>query len=404
MTDSTVASAGVRVPRVYYAWLFGVVWTLVGTAVLGFGLVWIASGISGTAAGLVLSAGVVTRLVLSIPGGVLADRFGAWSVMVVADGIMAVLALVLVLVVFLIGTPLWLLVTVSIIVGIADSFYRPAAGAFPRYLVPVGAMRSASAARQIVFQFIGIAGPALGAGVVVALTLTGSAAAAAVGFAVMVVILLGLRDRRLPVGQSTGRTGIASSLRQGLVYAATTPTIRAILILLVAVSGFVIPLTSLLIPLHVRDQAWPDLSAGLLAGCFGAGLLVSTLLFLLRPQSRVTRAPSLAALAFTAVGMLGLSFAQSPQVGAVGVVAAGIGTGYFIARAAPVLLTEVPDAYLSRIQGINLFAQTLPLLLTNNLFGWLSDTLGSDTAIRTASAGILLAVGGLAASAPARKL
>lgn len=394
----------VRIPSSYYWWLFGVVWTLAGMAVLSFGLAWIATEVSGSAAGLVLSTGVLTRLLLSIPGGALADRFGAWLVMVIADGIMAVLALALAIVVHFIGTPLWLLVIVSIIIGIADAFYRPASGAFPRYLLPVEAMRSASAARQIVFQFIGIAGPALGAAVVVALTLTGSAVAAATGFAVMFCILLALRRQMLPITPVTTRQSIASSTRQGLRYALTAPKIRAILILLIAVSGFVIPLTTLLIPLHVRAQAWPDISAGLLAGSFGLGLLISTILFLLRPYGTLTRIPSLAALAFTALGMLGLSLAQSPEAGALGVIAAGVGTGYFIAKAAPVLLTDVPDQYLSRIQGINLFAQTLPLLLTNTLFGWLSDALGSDTAIQTATASILLAVGCLATSKSARQL
>lgn len=394
----------VRVPSSYYWWLFGVVWTLAGMAVLSFGLAWIATDISGSAAGLVLSAGVLTRLLLSVPGGSVADRFGAWPVMVIADGIMAVLALALAIVVHFVGTPLWLLVTVSIIIGIADAFYRPASGAFPRYLLPVEAMRSASAARQIVFQFIGIAGPALGAAVVVALTLTGSAVAAATGFAVMFCILLALRRQMLLIAPPTTRESIASSTRQGLSYALTTPKIRAILILLIAVSGFVIPLTTLLIPLHVRAQAWPDISAGLLAGSFGLGLLISTILFLLRPYGTLTRIPSLAALAFTALGMLGLSLAHTPEAGALGVITAGVGTGYFIAKAAPVLLTDVPDQYLSRIQGINLFAQTLPLLVTNTLFGWLSDALGSDTAIQTATAGILLAVGCLATSKSARQL
>lgn len=404
MTEIKEQPKRVQVPSTYYWWLFGVVWTLAGMAILTFGLVWIATDISGSAAGLVLSAGVLTRLTLSIPGGSLADRLGAWPVMVIVDGIMAILALALVLVVFLIGTPLWLLVTVSVVVGVADAFYRPASGAFPRHLVHVEAMRSASAARQIVFQFIGIAGPALGAAVIVAFTLTGSAAAAAIGFAVMLLILLALRSRRLSISQTVAREGIASSTRQGLVYALTTPKIRAILILLIAVSGFVIPLTSLLIPLHVRAETWPAISAGLLAGSFGVGLLISTMLFLLRPYATLTRIPSLAALAFAALGMLGLSLAQGPEAGALGVLAAGMGTGYFIARVAPALLTDVPDQYLSKIQGINLFAQTLPLLFTNNLFGWLSDTFGSSAAIQTATAGTLLAVGSLAVSKSARQL
>lgn len=64
------APADSRVPVTYYWWLFGVIWTLTGMAILAFGLAWIATGISGAAAALVLSSGVLTRLVLSIPGGI----------------------------------------------------------------------------------------------------------------------------------------------------------------------------------------------------------------------------------------------------------------------------------------------------------------------------------------------
>lgn len=393
-----------RVPLTYYWWLFGVTWTLAGMAILAFGLVWIATGISGTAAALVLSSGVLTRLVLSIPGGSFADRFGAWPIMVLIDCVMAVFSAVLAVTVLLVGTPLWLLIGVSVILGVADAFYRPASGAFPRHLVPAEAMRQASAARQIVFQLIGLAGPALGALVVVTLSLTGSALAAAAGFVLMLAILLTLRSKRLPVSSPVVRESLSSSVKHGIRYAATTPRVRAILILLVAITGFVLPLTSLLIPVHVRDQSWPGVSAGLLAGSFAAGLLISSTVFLLRPHSVLTRAPSLVALVITAGGMLAISLAPSPELGAVGTVSAGIGTGYFIARVAPALLTEVPDQYLARVQGLNLFAQTLPLLFTNSLFGWISDVYGSTAAIQFACCGLFAATVALAVSKSARTL
>lgn len=324
--------------------------------------------------------------------------------MVVADCVMAVFSLALAVTVLVVGTPLWLLIGVSVIIGVADAFYRPASGAFPRHLVPAGAMRQASAARQIVFQLMGLVGPALGALVVVALSLTGSALAAAAGFILMFFILLTLRSRRLSVVPPVGGESLNSSVKQGIRYAATTPRIRTILILLVAITGFVLPLTSLLIPLHVRDQSWPEVSAGLLAGAFAAGLLLSTTLFLIRPHSLLTRVPSLIALVVTAAGMLVTSTAQGPAVSAVGTVLAGIGTGYFIARVAPALLTEVPDEYLARVQGLNLFAQTLPLLFTNSLFGWLSDTFGSAVAIQLAACGLFAATAGLGMSKSARTL
>ncbi|WGW13579.1 MFS transporter [Saxibacter everestensis] len=404
MTQVRLTGEAGRMPSTYLWWLFGVIWTLGGMAVLTFGLVWVATGISGSAAGLVLSAGVIPRLILSLPGGSIADRFGAWPVMVFADCIMAVLAIALVIAISLVGTPLWLLVTVSAVVGVADAFYRPASGAFPRYLVPAPAMAQASAARQIVFQLIGVTGPVLGGILIVAASLAASAAAAAAGFAVMFLILLALRNRLLPVTRSPIKENLASSVGQGLRYAIVTTKVRIIIILLVAITGFVLPLTSLLIPLHVRDQAWLDVTAGFLVGSYGAGLLLSTLLFLFRPHSALTQIPSLGGLALTGIAMLAIALAPTPEVACIVTLAAGLGTGHFIARVAPALLTDVPDEYLSRIQGINVFVQTLPLLFTNSIFGWISDSLGTGTAIVVAAIGLLVIAIGTAFSAPARRL
>lgn len=404
MTQTRLADQTPTVPRTYLWWLFGVIWTLTGMAVLSFGLAWVATGISGSAAGLVLSAGVIPRLLLSLPGGSTADRFGAWPVMAIADSLMAILAVVLAITVAIIGTPLWLLVAASAVIGIADAFYRPASGAFPRYLAPEAAIRSASAARQIVFQAIGVVGPVLGGLVIVASSLVASAAGAAAGFAIMFLILLTLRNRLLPVGRPEVRQTLARSVGEGLRYVLTTAKVRIIMVLLLAITGFVLPLTSLLIPLLVRGRPWPDVTAGLLVGFYGIGLLLSTLLFLFRPNSALVQIPSLGGLALIGAAMLVIAMAPSPEVASIAALTAGFGTGHFIARVAPALLTDVPDEYLSRIQGINVFVQTLPLLFANSLFGWISDVMGAGSAIFVAGSGLLAITISLMFSKPARQL
>jgi hypothetical protein len=220
----------------------------------------------------------------------------------------------------------------------------------------------------------------------------------------MFLVLLTLRKRTLRVTRSAPGGHLGAAVREGLVYTLATPTVRVIMVLLVAITGFVIPLTGLLIPLHVRGQAWPGITAGILAGSFGAGLLLSTLLFLIRPYSILTKAPSLAGTALTGAAMLTLPLAPAPEAAAAATLAAGLGTGYFIAKAAPALLTDVPDEYLSRVQGISLFAQTLPMLFTNTIFGWISDSAGAGSAILTAAAGLLLITAGSTFSPAARRL
>ncbi|MCC3278474.1 MFS transporter [Arthrobacter sp. zg-Y40] len=403
-TDLRAAHQPTRLPGAYRWWLFGFIWTVAGNAVLTFGLAWVAAGTSGTAAGLVLSAGLLPRLLLSLWGGSVADRFGAWAVMVTADGLMAVVCAALTVVVLLVGTPLWVLMTAAGLMGVADAFYRPASGAFPRYLVPPGQMRQAAAARQIVLQLIGVAGPVLGGAVVMVLSLQGGTAAAAAGFAVMFLILLTLRTRRLPVARASSGRNLSVAVRDGLAYALRTPAVRVILVLLAFIAGFVIPLTGLLLPLLARDQGWPGAAAGSMAGAYGAGVLLSSVLFLLRPHSRLTRMPALAGTAVTGLAMLAVAVVPTPGWAGAACVAAGCGTGYFVAKAAPVLLTEVPDEYLSRIQSISLFVQTLPVLFANNLLGWLSDTSGAGTAVLVSGGALVAVTLTCGTSAAARRL
>jgi hypothetical protein len=49
---------------------------------------------------------------------------------------------------------------------------------------------------------------------------------------------------------------------------------------------------------------------------------------------------------------------------------AGLGTGLFSTRIGPLVLRSAPEEFTSRMQAINVLAQALPLLATNNLLGW----------------------------------
>ena len=103
------AAVAERLPASYSWWLFGTVWTLLGTQVLSFGLSWSASDLGGTAAGLVLTAITLPRVLLALHGGVAADRAGPWKLMVVTDGIMFLVSALAAVLAFILGTPLWLL-------------------------------------------------------------------------------------------------------------------------------------------------------------------------------------------------------------------------------------------------------------------------------------------------------
>ena len=74
-------------PATYDVWLAGSLVSQLGDAALYFALGWAASAIGGSAAGLVLSAIVLSRTVLLLLGGVVGDRAGARRVMITGDAV-----------------------------------------------------------------------------------------------------------------------------------------------------------------------------------------------------------------------------------------------------------------------------------------------------------------------------
>lgn len=362
-----------RLPASYLWWLFGVIWTLTGMQILTFGLGWIASGVSGSVAGLVLTAAALPRVLFALAGGSLADRVGPWRVMTVCGGTMICFTAALMITVMQVGTPVWLLIATATVLGVTDAFYRPASGSLPRYLVPLEAMRRASAARQIIVQSIGLIGPALGGALLALLTLAGSAAAALIGFLAMFMILLALRKKIPPKIRTKTHASFLADSKDGLRYAMSTPMLRTILLILAAIAGLVLPLTSLLVPLLARENGWSTLSAGLIAGAFGGGLALSSLIFLSKRKISIKHIPALIGILIAGIAMVILALAPHPALAGGASAVAGASTGIFVARAAPVLLTRVPEAYLSRIQAAALLAQTLPVLIANNLLGYLGD-------------------------------
>src|ERR1043165_7266539 len=179
--------------RRYAIWLTAATVSMLGTQVLAFAMAWVAAGQGGAFAGLVLTAIVLPRVVLLLAGGALADRIGAWRVMIAADAAMTVVMLTLAGAALAWGERPWLLLAAALAIGIVDAFYLPSSGSLPRVLVAGPALARALSARQLATQLVGSVGPPLGALAVASAGIAAAALGNAATFAVMAVVLVGLR-------------------------------------------------------------------------------------------------------------------------------------------------------------------------------------------------------------------
>lgn len=383
-TESAVVGGGAvaagGAPGAYWVWLGGLTWTMLGTQVLSFGMVWAATDFGAGLASLVLMAVIAPRVFFSLIGGALADQLGAGRVMVVSDGVMAVLMTTFAaLLLWNEPSPVLLLVAAGSL-GLADAFYQPSSAAIPKFLVPREALPRAMAARQLVQYATGFAGPVLGGVVVSVAGLGPSFAVGAVGYLGMLLVLALLR-KRLPFQPlaAPGPTLVAQA-REGVKLVLSSPMLRAIVGLTGSFAAFIVPVAPLLIPLLARARGLDASLAGVAAGAFAASMAAVALAVMWRHGFRRAGVAAAAGMIVAGAGVTVMAVAPDPATIVVCASVAGLGTGLFTTHAGPLFISTVDRAHVSRAQAVLLLAQSAPLLLANPAIGLLAESI-SITAV-----------------------
>jgi MFS family permease len=371
-TGSPAASRP-ALPRTYLLWLAGTRASLLGDAVMYFALGWAASAHGGAMAALVLTAVSFPRMALLLLGGAVGDRFGARRVMVVGDSVMITVALLLAVVSLRLGTPLWLLLVTAAAMGTVDAFYLPATGSMPRRLVGRELLPRALALQQASAQVALLLGAPLGGVLVAAGGLSGAAVADAVTFAVVLVVLVRIRP-----AFGAERSPRAGSLRgeavDGVRLAMRDPVLRPALLLTAGAAGSLLPVVSLLNPLLAREHGWGAGVAGLVAGGQSMGMVAVSLLVTRCGALRRVGVGAAAGLCAAALGIAALAAAPVAGVAVAAGIVVGVGSGMFACHIAPLLLTNIPETHLSRVQALVTLVQSTSLLISNNALGVLADT------------------------------
>ncbi|MQA25665.1 MAG: MFS transporter [Micromonosporaceae bacterium] len=383
----TVAKDRRTLPGRFLAWLAGNTFSALGDAVVYFALGWAATAHGGRWTGVVLTAIVVPRVLLSIFGGVVGDRLGARAVMLTSNAAMITVAFAAS--VATLGTPVWLLLTVAALIGIVDAFYLPSSGSMPRRLMDSSQLARGMALQQIATTSTRFSGPALGGLIVAAAGVAGAALFDAATFAVMLLVMVVIRPRHEPASPAAGRDILTEAL-DGLRVVAREPLLRALLALVACAAGFLLPVFSMLIPLLAREHNWTASVTGLAVGAQSLGVAVVAIYVL--GKGTLAWPGIVAATGLLASGLITalLAMADTPWAAGVAAFAAGVGAGFFTTHIAPLILGSAPRSHLSRVQAILLMAQSVPLLATNNLLGWVASAWGTTTAITISAATITL--------------
>lgn len=377
-------------PGRFWVWLAASTLGQLGAQALAFATTWAAAASGAGSAAAVLTATVLPRVLLALTGGVVADRAGAWRVLVGGEAAVLGVVLALTAVTDRSGPTPAVLVAAALALGVADAFTLPAAGVLPRLLVPAAQLARVLSAQQLAGRLALSAGAPLGGGLVALAGLPAVALAQAAAVVAVLAVLLVLRpEATVPVAAGPDGRRAADGLR----LVARDAVLRPAVLLTTAAAGFLLPVPALLVPLLARDRGWPASAAGLVVGAVAAGTVLVAGAVLALGGARRPGAAAPAGLLAAAAGVVAL--AAVPGVpGAVGcALLLGAGTGVFTTHVGPLVLGAAPPTHLARVQAVLLLAQSVPLLGATGLLGVLVTQLGPGAVVAGCGVAVAAAAG-----------
>jgi MFS family permease len=266
--------------------------SLTGTWMQRIGQDWLVlqlSGDSGIALGLITALQFGPTLVLSMYGGVLADRYAKRRVLVITQALMGVLALLLGILVATGGVALWHVFVLAGGLGAVSAVDAPVRQSFVSEMVGPGLLTNAVSLNSTIFNSARLVGPSL-AGLLIGAA-SGNTAPAffvnAASFAFTIAALAGMRADELRPSPRVARAG--GQLRAGLAYTWAHPdlVLAMVLAFVIGTFGFNYQVTIALMArevFHLGAEAF-----GLLSTCFAVGSLTGALLSTrrsVRPRQR----------------------------------------------------------------------------------------------------------------------
>lgn len=389
---TTERRAGLAQPG-FVAWLAATTVSSTGDGVLYFALAWTASGIGPGAVTAVMIAGLVPEVLLTLVGGAAADRWGVRRTLIGCTAAMSALIVVLLLA-GRTGTPLAvLLVLVSLAQGIVGSFQMPASNVMPRLFVEGDTVARAMAVTGSIQPLARLAGPPLGALVVVGLGLEGALVVDLLSFLVVLGVLCAIRPPYERRGDVEPSTNAWRDIRTGLGAVAQVPGVRPLLASLALVAAGLLPLLSLGVPLLARERGWDASDAGIVEACWIAGTLAITLVVARTGTRARPRPPLVAGPVLAGLGVVALALAPVPGLAYAAAVVMGIGTAVYTTHVFPLYVLRSPADMLARFQSVLILVQ-LGMMLLGSLLAGSAIGLWGVTPVLVASAVVCAAAAG----------
>ncbi len=248
-----------RLTRVFKAFTyrdFSLLWagaftSSVGTWMQSVAQSWLVLTISGNPQYLAWTEGLQQApfLVFSLVGGVLADRMDRRRILLLSQVVQLTTAFLLAFLVYANHVQVWMILVLSLVVGIAQSFGGPAYQALVPTLVDKEDLPNAVALNSIQFNLARVIGPVLAGAAFATLGAAACFGLNGLSFFAVILALLALR-RGAPTGAASG--SVMENLKAGLAGAHRDRALRGLIALSFIGSFCAFPLLTFL-PVFAKD-------------------------------------------------------------------------------------------------------------------------------------------------------
>ncbi len=256
----------------------GQAFSLLGSAAVQFAVIWwltvrTESAITLTVASIV---SFLPNMLLGPFAGVWIDRRNRRTVMMAADGLVALSSVILGAAFLLTeAPPIWFIYGILFLRGVGNTFHSPAMQAAIPMLVPVEMLTRAGGWGNLISSITTMLGPVLGAVLMGAFPMAGIMLVDIAGAAFAIVCLLFVNIPDIP--QSAEKPDFRRDFKQGVAGIRENKALVAVLPALVLSNILWVPLGALyplLVRTHFMGQAWHNSVVEL---AFSAGLMASSL-------------------------------------------------------------------------------------------------------------------------------
>ncbi len=309
------------------------------------------------------AATAVPTILVSLFGGVLADRMDKRHIIMAVSGLSAGLLTVLALLVASGAVEIWHVIVIAAAQGLVLGFDGPVRSSFFPNLIEKRHMTSAVALNTVMWQFSRIATPAIGGFMITQLGTEAVFFAGSGGWATMLLVMFTLRveDQR-----STERREVIEDLKAGFRYIREHRLFTVLIPMTFATHFFGMQYLQLM-PLFAQRHDVGSNGLGVLFSVMGVGAIVGMLIVIrIQRSEHIGKIMFLSSIVFSSLVVL-FAFSSSYRGALIAIFFAAVFNSAYFVNSMTALQLRVPAHLRGRVMGI--YSMTFSLIPLGGLMG-----------------------------------